>query len=85
MKAYIVYDGGDENSRNQSLSQPCGDSSLHHSPFVDEVDFPDNASWEDIRKAPLESFEFGMSHVVAYFVTLSVIDGRVAGDKIVHI
>ena len=35
MKAHIVYGGGDENSRNEFLSQPCGGSSLHHSLFVD--------------------------------------------------
>ena len=39
--------------------------------------FPENG-WEDIRKA--SGFKFGMSQIVAYFVTRSVNDGKVAGD-----
>ena len=76
MNAYICYDHGgrgesDENGQDESLSQPSGDSY--------QVDFPENG-WEDIRKAQLLSFEFGMSNVVAYFVTRSVVDGKLAGD-----
>ena len=57
MNAYICYDHGgrgesDENGQDESLSQPSGDSY--------QVDFPENG-WEDIRKAQLLSFEFGMS------------------------
>ena len=54
--------------------QPC--TSTHN----DILEFPENG-WEDICKAtPSSPFEFGMNHIVAYFVTQSVTGGKVAGD-----
>ena len=44
----------------------------------EKVEFPENG-WEDIRKTSA-ALDFGMSHIVAYFVTRSVNDGKVAGD-----
>ena len=46
----------------------------------DILEFPEDG-WEDICKAtPSSPFEFGMSHIVAYFVIQSVTGGKVAGD-----
>ena len=44
----------------------------------EKVEFPENG-WEDIRKTSA-ALDFGMSHIVAYFVTRSVNDGKVASD-----
>ena len=69
VKAYIVY-GSEDNALDASLS--CS------SKPGDKVAFPENG-WEEICKAAV-SLEFGMSQIVAYFVTRSVTDGKVAGD-----
>lgn len=72
VKAYIVYGG----AQSTDASQPC--TSTQGS--CDTLAFPENG-WEDIRKAtPSSPFEFGLSQIVAYFVTRSVSDGKVAGD-----
>ena len=45
------------------------------------LDFPENG-WEDIVKAfPSNThFQFNISHIVTYFITCSVTDGKAAGD-----
>lgn len=40
--------------------------------------FPDDG-WKDITKAAV-SLDFGMSQILAYFVTRSVTDGKLASD-----
>ena len=69
MKAYIIHGGHDGGHDDPSDALQPSDSL--------SIMFPENG-WEDIRKA--SGFKFGMSQIVAYFVTRSVNDGKVAGD-----
>ena len=52
---------------------------VHYITLLASCQFPENG-WEDICKATLLSpFEFGMSHIVAYFATRSVTDENLQG------
>ena len=66
VKAYIIHGGDDGGDDDPSDALQSSDSL--------SIMFPENG-WEDIRKA--SGFKFGMSQIVAYFVTRSV---KAAGD-----
>ena len=80
MKAYVVSGEGatDTCTSTEITEKSCTNTSAI-------INFPDN-NWEDIRKAfgssrtMAPSFDFITSHIIFYFMTRSVVDGKKAGD-----
>ena len=71
VKAYTTY-GPDEHIDD---SQCCSTGKSSKS-----IKFPKNG-WQDIRKtASSTQFQFSLSQIVAYFITRSVTDGKMAGN-----
>ena len=76
VKAYIVFGENAQSSTSSACQSP-----VHMHGLSTQIDFPENG-WEDIVKAfPSNThFQFNLSHIVTYFITRSVTDGKAAGD-----
>ena len=76
-KAYIVYGNEALTLTDSAITSQACKSTTNSS---EKLDFPENG-WEDICKVtPSTLFDFSNSQIIAYFVTRSVTDGKIAVD-----